>query len=260
MSWSSGECFTALRQAVKLWGRTFSRLWDFLLASMVWRWIGHVLRLPDNTLVRHVLLSLRPFARVHGDQRRHRTGPDNSGHRSVLRYLQHQKIPLTTAQNRNEWFDKETAWIRHLGISVVAAHMNVFAAPTNQHLWEVLCLQGSFTGQQVFVCAVRAAPAAMTILELDRSLRWRAFPGRGVSNTGSLLQDIWESGWIRQTTFHLRILLFQLNDAADDLEVFMNVLPLSFEPLHRSKVVVEISFLPYEWRSRIKRLTMELAC
>ena len=55
-SWFAVECLQVLRHAVKLWGRTYSEPWDVLLARMVWRWVGHVLRMPEAALVRSVLL------------------------------------------------------------------------------------------------------------------------------------------------------------------------------------------------------------
>ena len=35
--------------------------------------------------------------------RRRRTGPNNNGHRNVIRYLQHRGIPVETAVDRTSW-------------------------------------------------------------------------------------------------------------------------------------------------------------
>ena len=99
-SWFAVECLQALRHAVELWGRTFTETWDRLLARMVWRWVGHVLRVPPTSLVPSVLLGLQSTASLHSGLRRRRTGPNNSGHRNVIRYLQHRGISLETALDR----------------------------------------------------------------------------------------------------------------------------------------------------------------
>jgi len=42
-----------------MWARAFAEPWGCLLATMVRRWVGHVLRMAPMSLVRQVLLSLR---------------------------------------------------------------------------------------------------------------------------------------------------------------------------------------------------------
>ena len=54
----------------------------------MWQWLGHVFRMSDAALVKQVLTSLKRTGQPDHDFRRSRTGPDNSGHRPVLRYLQ----------------------------------------------------------------------------------------------------------------------------------------------------------------------------
>ena len=95
-AWFDVECLQVLRHCVKLWGCIYSELWDTLLAVSVWEWIGHVLRMPSTSLTRCVLLDLHPSF----GQRRNRTGPDNSGHRSVIRYLMHQGLDIALAADR----------------------------------------------------------------------------------------------------------------------------------------------------------------
>ena len=150
-SWFTVECLQALRHGVKLWGRAYSELWDTLLVRMVWQWIGHVLRMPPSSLTRSVLLDLRPSS----GQRRSRTGPDNSGHRSVIRYLQHQGLELHVAEDRSQWKELETSWLRHNGVPPVPdSQANIFPLSGDKYMWTRRCLQGSFHGQQVLVCDV----------------------------------------------------------------------------------------------------------
>ena len=87
-SWFEVECLQVLRHGVKLWGRSYTELWDSLLVRMVWQWVGHILRQPESSLTQSALVGLQPAQH----QRRLRIGPDNSGHRPVLRYLQHKHI------------------------------------------------------------------------------------------------------------------------------------------------------------------------
>ena len=98
-----------------------------ILARKVWQWIGHVLRMPPASLKRSVLLGMQPSEQ----QRRTRTGPNHSG-RNVIRFLAHHDIPLTAAQSRHQW---------HTLVREPAC--NVFAIPSDDHLWARKCLQGS---------------------------------------------------------------------------------------------------------------------
>ena len=153
-SWFAVEFLQALWHAVKLWGRTFSEAWDRLPARMVWCWVGHVLPMPSTSLVRSVLLSLRSTASLNTGLRCRRTGPNNSGHRNVIRYLHHRGIPVETAVDRTSWQRWEDDWLRHNGFENLATPAHVFAVPADKHFWEKRCLQGTFYGQQVFVADV----------------------------------------------------------------------------------------------------------
>ena len=61
-SWFVVQCIAALRHAVKLWAWVYADRWDLLLARMVWKWIGHVLRFPVDNVVRQTLLGLQPYS------------------------------------------------------------------------------------------------------------------------------------------------------------------------------------------------------
>ena len=140
-SWFQVECIQALRHAVKLWGRTFAEPWDVLLARMVWRWVGHTLRKPATSLVRSVLTNLR---NTHGLSR-NRTGPNNSGHRNVLRYMVHRGLCHSIALDRAFWRAQEQDWLAHNGLASDPAG-NVVTVAEDCYLWERRCLQGNFHG------------------------------------------------------------------------------------------------------------------
>ena len=167
-SWFQVECIQALRHGVKILGRTYCELWDCLLARMVWQWIGHVLRMPTSSLTRSVLLTLRSTWK----SKRRRTGPDNSGHRPVLRYLHHQGISVDEAADRLQWQGREDEWVRRNGLSVQDSAANVYVSSSSQYLWTRRCLQGCYHGQQLIVAEV-AHSLHRSCFELDRVLGWR---------------------------------------------------------------------------------------
>eukprot|EP00438_Fugacium_kawagutii_P026675 Skav231882 [mRNA] locus=scaffold54:313976:319226:- [translate_table: standard] len=220
---------------------------------MVWRWVGHVLRLPPTSLTNQVLTSLQSTASTYRHLRRRRTGPDNSGHRAVLRYLQHRGISLTSASNRDLWRSWEEGWLVHHGIYVGSpSGQNVFSISQHLHLWDRRCLQGSFHGQQVVVCETSMDMGYY--LELDRTQGWRLLPGQlGPSTTlPGLLQDIWNTGWLRTSTFHLRILLFQMDGGQHLCQALLGATPFAFTPFREFTLVTELSLLPDAWHSRMK--------
>ena len=254
-SWFSVECLQALRHGVKLWGRTYSELWDSLLARMVWQWVGHVLRMAPSTLPRSVLLDLQPASQ----QRRCRTGPNNSGHRTVLRYLQHHNIPTQAATDRHHWSDLEDRWIRHHGINLpTCPKPNVWFVRPDQHIWARRCLQGSYSGQQLFVCDVTDA-VHQCCFELDRICGWRKFSFIGGCLYG-LLEGIVQTNWIRPGTFHIRVLLFQRTPGWEHIHCLLSANPVVFGPFCKCQIVAEISALPTAWSSWMTRLATELVC
>ena len=253
-SWFTVECLQALRHGVKLWGRAYSELWDTLLVRMVWQWIGHVLRMPPSSLTRSVLLDLRPSS----GQRRSRTGPDNSGHRSVIRYLQHQGLELHVAEDRSQWKDLETSWLRHNGVPPVPdSQANIFPLPGDKYMWTRRCLQGSFHGQQVLVCDV-THPLERCFLELDRVNGWRkqSYCGNGLA---ALFQSLLSSEWLWRSTFHLRVLLFQTSPEQTHVDALLRETPMFFEPFHLCRIVAEVSLLPMAWSGAMKQLATTLA-
>lgn len=253
-SWFAVECLQALRHSVKLWGRAYSELWDTLLVRMVWQWIGHVLRMPPSSLARCVLLDLKPYA----GERRSRTGPDNSGHRSVIRYLQHQGLDLNVAVDRRQWQDLEICWLRHNGVPLVpASPSNIFPLSGDKYMWTRRCLQGSFHGQQVFVCDV-THPLDRCFLELDRTNGWRKQSYTG-NDLAALFQSILSSDWLWRSTFHLRVLLFQTEPEPTHADALLRETPMFFEQFHLCHIVVEVSLLPVAWSGTMKQLATTLA-
>ena len=174
---------------------------------MVWQWLGHVLRMPDTALVKQVLTSLKS---IEPGRRRYRAGPDNSGHRSALRYLEQQGIRHELALDRHAWQAEQTGWLLHHGLTGTSDAI-AFMVPNDLYMWDRRCLQGSFHGQKVFVCLIGPGNCGV-ILELDRTLGWRALPGQMLHTPDALLSEVWNSNWIKFATFHIRMLLFSPHD------------------------------------------------
>ena len=74
-SWFVVQCIAALRHAVRLRAWVYAERWDLLLARMVSKWVGHVLRFPADHVVRQTLLGLQHSSVSRGIVRRQRTGP-----------------------------------------------------------------------------------------------------------------------------------------------------------------------------------------
>jgi len=77
-----------------------------------------------------------------------------------------------------------------------------------------------------------------SVLKLDRTSCWRVHqrqPGPDFVTT---------TGWIKSTTFHIRVLLFASSGGGDQASDVLSQLPFCFESLYRANVVVELSALP----------------
>ena len=126
---------------------------------MVWRWVGHVLRLPSIDLVRQSFTELQHSDVTAHGIRRCRTGPNNSGHGNVLRYLNHCGLDAGVAACRQQWAEREHGWLVAHGLPVAELFgANVFATSSTKYLWERRCLPGKFHGQQLIVCEWLALP------------------------------------------------------------------------------------------------------
>ena len=166
-SWRDPACIPCARHGVKLWLRCYSKLWDQLLLEQQWKWVGHVLRMPPTSVVRQTLLQLHPTSRDWG-QRRARTGPNNAGHRVLLRWLLSQHVDYSVASDRLVWEELESKWVDRF----CARHrndMNLWMIPPTEHLpQDYRAIQGSFKGQQVFVVGY-SSNGQWFLAELDRA-------------------------------------------------------------------------------------------
>ena len=260
-SWFVGECIATLRHAVKLWSRTYSETWDALLAKMVWRWVGHVLRLPSTDLVRQSLTELQHSDVTAHGIRRCRTGPNNSGHRNVIRYLNHCGLDAGAAACRQQWAEREHGWLVAHGLPVAELFgANVYAISSTKYLWERRCLQGTFPGQQLIVCDITDS-AAISVLELDRCCGWRCHRAPvGTQSIHDILELFLATGWLRPSTFHLKVLLFHQDSHAERLPDLLGSLPIHFHPFDPLCIVTEICTLPLRWLGDMTRLANELVC
>ena len=253
-SWFDVQCIAALRHAVKVWMRVFGQPWDWLLATMVWQWLGHVLRMPDTALVKQVLTSLQSTER---GRTRYRTGPNNSGHRSALRYLHQRGISHAVASDRHQWQDEQEGWLLHHGLRTGTSAALAFRVPDTCYLWERRCLQGAFHGQQVFPCMIGENHPTV-VMELDRTLGWRAKTSNTPGTVDALLRDVWNTTWIKHSTFHVRIILFSRDEGASKTNEFLLALPVFQETFSHSCIVAEISKMPHKWLRRMILLADQL--
>ena len=254
-SWFVVQCIAALRHAVKLWAWVYAERWDLLLARMVWKWVGHVLRFPADHVVRQTLLGCS-ILRYHGEL----CGAS-------------EQAPTTVAI---EMFF--TTFITMGSISpqlVIAWHGNLWNmiglllmdCPLTGYLARIYfqfplslscgrrCLQGSFHGQQVFACDVSDPGYAIT-LELDRFSGWRG--QRGDQSIAALLQNVADTGWIRPGTFHVKMLLFARQFPSERLSGLLALTPFCFDAFSAPCIVAEISMLPVVWLGDMTRLATEL--
>ena len=86
-SWDISQCIFISRHAVKLWAFAYAALWDALLLTQQWRWVGHLLRQSDDSFCKLALTDLQATSRTVTGMRQCRTGPNNSGHRMLFRWM-----------------------------------------------------------------------------------------------------------------------------------------------------------------------------
>ena len=251
LSWQDPQTIPVARHAVKIWLRSYSKLWDHLLLEQQWKWLGHILRLPRDDILRQTLLNLRPTSRAFG-HRRSRTGPNNSGHRLALRWLRHEGVDPSLAHDRHAWDSLGLNWLLRFGIRPPAQHVNVFHThPAASLPTDFRAIQGCFRGQQVLVLSV-PSPDRWLACELDRTEGWRclhidaltAFAGFCSVLTHCVFQ------WCRAHTFHCRVLLMP-SEGVHFQFVWAN-LPCLLQVCKAKTLVCEISLLPNAWLTRMK--------
>ena len=117
-------------------------------------------------------------------------------------------------------------------------------------------MQGTFHRQQLFVGELLKG----SVLELDRASGWQVEQCQpGPAFATNILHAVWSLGWIKSTTFHIRVLLVTSNGERAQVSDVPSQLPYCFEFLYRAKVVVEMSPFPSKWPNRMKLLAEELA-
>ena len=135
-----------LRHACKLWVASYGRHWDHLALVQHWRLIGHMFRstycLSRDAVSWTEVWQLSPC--------RARTGPDNSGARQVHKFLHRQGITIEVAQNRQQWDQLADAWCHFWGSRQPVVRCNVYPCSPEHMQWNVKCVQGCFSGGQVF--------------------------------------------------------------------------------------------------------------
>ena len=236
------------RHAVKLWGRCYSTLWDQLLLEQQWKWVGHVLRMPPTSFVRNVLLNLIPSSRDAGS-RRARTGPNNCGHRLLLRWLGHNGIDPSFASDRQAWNHLGNRWLARFGLCRNFFHHNTSHPCPEAHLpQDFRAIQGCFHGQQVFL--VGCKPSGHWIFrELDRIEGWRQLSWQLSSDFEGFEVGLQQClhAWCGNGTFHCRCLVhfFEV-----DL-FFWNSLPARLKAIESRSLVCEISSIPNQWMDQL---------
>ena len=237
------QCIPCARHAVKLWLRCYSKLWDQVLLEQQWNWLGHILRTPSNSILHQALVNLLPTSRDFGHRRVH-PGPNNSGHRILLRWLRHQSIDLSLAHDRAAWGALASRWLCRFGVCPATRHINLLkCAPTDYLPDDYRGIQGCFHGQQIFVISI-LTDNTWVVCELDRTEGWRRrlFPaGLNFAGFHSILAQCLQQ-WCRPNTFHCRCLLIPLLDMS--FQFIWDGLPASCDLCKAQSLVCEISTVP----------------
>ncbi len=83
-------------------------------------------------------------------RRRAQTGPNNSGHRLLLRWLGHNGIEPSFASDRNAWNHLGNQWLARFGLWGNYLHHNTWHASPDAHPPQNFrAIQGCFHGQQI---------------------------------------------------------------------------------------------------------------
>ena len=98
---------------------------------------------------------------------RARTGPDNSGARHVHKFLHQQGMTIEVAQNRQQWHQLEHAWCHFWGSAQPLVRCNIYECFPEHMQWDVKCVQGCFSGGQVFYLS-RDALRSLHLAHLHR--------------------------------------------------------------------------------------------
>ena len=96
------------------------------------------------------------------------------------------------------------------------------------------------------------------VMELDRTLGWRAKTRNTPGTVEALLRDVWNTTWIKHSTFHVRIILFSRDEGASKTNEFLLALPVFQETFSHSCIVAEISKMPHKWLRRMILLADQL--
>ena len=156
-----------LRHACKLWVTSYGRHWDQLALVQHWRLMGHMFR-SAYSLSRNAVSWTEVWQL---STRRARMGPDNSGARHVHKFLHHQGMAIEAAQNRQQWHQLEDAWCQFWGSGQQLVCCNVYECSPQHMQWDVKCVQGCFSGGQIFFLS-RDATHLLRLAHLHRRDGW----------------------------------------------------------------------------------------
>ena len=111
----------------------------------------------------------------------------------------------------------------------------------------------------MFLCAL--TPTEVVFLELHRTEGWRhSRVSPQTSDVHGILKALEHTQWIASSTFHIRLLLFDISNDAPCADEMLRALPVQYEPFHALLVVVETSRLPAKWMREMKQLVHQLGC
>ena len=206
--------------------------------------------MPPASLTRSVQLGMQPSEQ----QRRTRTGPNNSG-RNVIGFLAHHDIALTAAQSRHQWHTLEDTWLRFNGVLVRESACIVFAIPSDDHLWTRKCLQGSLLWPSI----------------ISMQSGWFIPMLHGTSHSHGLAESIihcllfarpscWHHGReLASFWHHPRSGSVVSRRTPRSGHQVMSETPMSFQPFHLSNILTEVSPVPPAWAGEMKSLAEVLA-
>ena len=250
-SWDTSQYIFISRDAVKLWAFAYAGLWDELLLTQQWRWVGHLLRQSDDFFCKLALTDLQATSRTVTGMRRCRTGPNNSGHRMLFRWMHSQGIPHEAAHDRSLWDRHAIQWVRHHGIAPGKSDFRIWPLAAAQYTPATYKgVQGVFTGRQVFLLAWPDS-GLWVVAELDRSEGWRChtLPFQlDFSAFQSCLHYCLEH-WCKPRSFYCRLYLLPMGELAASGFVF-GALPAFDTVLDMRRMVCEVSEAPPAWVAR----------
>ena len=178
-----------------------------------------------------------------------RRGPNNSGHRPLLRWLHAEGLSTDTAKDRVLRQGYSNHFLQSLGLAPTPqSPPNFYCNGKDEYvLQEVEAVQGTFAGGQTIVLTL-VDPACLAVSHVTRRDGWvhKSSPLPVAVFTAPGLIDL-VLLQLREATFHCRILCNGFSDFV--LQSLESQCPGCHAELGRRRIVVEMSAIPVQWET-----------